>query len=521
MKKLKNFKNLICSFSVVLILLWNGTVLHAQVENRLKAEGRRLKATNQKTGCREQQANNRKTELSSEGQIQQQAKLTTNYNNQTTGYRLQDKNRLKAEGYRLKETESLTKDNREAELASGDQVEQGGKSTTNYQLPTTNCNNQGVNLDCCLMMNPATLEEGVEALRERLGICGKRVTITEITNTASQATRVDVALVKGEGTERGSQSAFSTDFNFKAKDRKEREQDCKQKIIAHLLLEDSCFINPLNSLTSKFLNICSSPPLEALNQGNQNLASLWLKTAKQYKELTEYYRQVVNKRSSGNTTDLNPFYNSNTPATDTANQLEETSAAVEKETKAEEVNLDELAALWLKIAKQYEESAEYYGKAINAILSRNFIDCERFYTASKFAEYSACRFKRASNAFEKSTKATEVKQGDLTAMWLKTTEQWHSSAEYYRQAANTAASRDDTYLDGTLYTTLYNYDQIATAASHSAYQLKEASNALEKAIKAKEENQEEEAKQWQEKAKQYKESADRLAPPLGQGESIN
>ncbi|HLB33352.1 MAG TPA: hypothetical protein VJK54_03855, partial [Chthoniobacterales bacterium] len=54
-------------------------------------------------------------------------------------------------------------------------------SSTNYELPTTNCNNQGHDLDCYLMMDPAELkniEEGTKAVGEALGILGKEEIIT-------------------------------------------------------------------------------------------------------------------------------------------------------------------------------------------------------------------------------------------------------------------------------------------------------------------------------------------------------
>ena len=79
--------------------------------------------------------------------------------NQVTGDRLQDENRLKAEGYRLKETESQTKDNREAGLASEHQIGQRAKTTTNHELPTANGNNLDQGLNCYLMMNPSEIKE--------------------------------------------------------------------------------------------------------------------------------------------------------------------------------------------------------------------------------------------------------------------------------------------------------------------------------------------------------------------------
>src|SRR3990167_3308722 len=48
------------------------------------------------------------------------------------------------------------------ELSSKDlsfQIDQGVKSTTNYEPPITNCSNQGDDLDYYLMMNSSTVED--------------------------------------------------------------------------------------------------------------------------------------------------------------------------------------------------------------------------------------------------------------------------------------------------------------------------------------------------------------------------
>ncbi|HLB32812.1 MAG TPA: hypothetical protein VJK54_01120, partial [Chthoniobacterales bacterium] len=67
------------------------------------------------------------------------------------------KNRLKAEGYRLKGAERTFSNN----------------TTTNYEPPTANCNNQGHHLDCYLMMNPS-LTEGAKAVEEIVTVQNSR-----------------------------------------------------------------------------------------------------------------------------------------------------------------------------------------------------------------------------------------------------------------------------------------------------------------------------------------------------------
>src|SRR3990167_9261200 len=78
----------------------------------------------------------------------------------------QVENRLEAGGYRLEEIESQIKDNRKSALPSENQIGRRVELTTNYELPTANCNNA---LHCYLMMNPS-LEEGTKAIGEALEI---------------------------------------------------------------------------------------------------------------------------------------------------------------------------------------------------------------------------------------------------------------------------------------------------------------------------------------------------------------
>src|SRR3990167_1122667 len=88
--------------------------------------------------------------------------------NQVTGCRLQVVGTNQGAEYKVQRTGSKT-----AELTLEDQIKQGTKTTTNCQLPTANCNNQGDNLDCHLMMNPSSIEEGTKVVGEALGIFGR------------------------------------------------------------------------------------------------------------------------------------------------------------------------------------------------------------------------------------------------------------------------------------------------------------------------------------------------------------
>src|SRR3990167_8299269 len=124
----------------------------------LAQSGTRLKATDQVTGCRLQVVgSNQETDCMEQ--------LTDT--NQVIGCRL--KNRLEVIGYRLEEEdqklqttdcrEQLT-DNRTVELLLENQIGRQADATTNYELPTTNCDNA---LRCHLTMNPEEISEAENA----------------------------------------------------------------------------------------------------------------------------------------------------------------------------------------------------------------------------------------------------------------------------------------------------------------------------------------------------------------------
>ncbi|HLB33125.1 MAG TPA: hypothetical protein VJK54_02705 [Chthoniobacterales bacterium] len=124
----------------------------------LAQSGTRLKATDQVTGCRLQVVgSNQETDC--------REQLTDT--NQVIGCML--KNRLEVIGYRLEEEdqklqttdcrEQLT-DNRTVELLLENQIGRQADATTNYELPTTNCDNA---LRCHLTMNPEEISEAENA----------------------------------------------------------------------------------------------------------------------------------------------------------------------------------------------------------------------------------------------------------------------------------------------------------------------------------------------------------------------
>src|SRR3990167_8058004 len=79
------------------------------------------------------------------------------------------------------------------------------KPTTNYELPTTNCNTSDQDLRCYLMMDPSTLEEGAEVLGEELGLFEKKTTSpktalgTTAATPSSMGNSPSSATISGQG----------------------------------------------------------------------------------------------------------------------------------------------------------------------------------------------------------------------------------------------------------------------------------------------------------------------------------
>ena len=357
--------------------------------------------------------------------------------------------------------------------------------TANCQLPSANCDNLGQDLSCHLMMNPATPEEGAEALGEGLGVFGKRVTTTTIANTGPQTTGVGIALVQGERAMPGSQSAFSIDCNSKAEGAKERARGDKEKAETAQNEKRKCWFekskapkrreasawNDADSCSmqaSDFWNKAS----EAHTQGNESLADLCLRTANQYEKSAEYNRKVATIAINQDITDFYRFLATSAYAWSSAIELEKAVIALEKATQAIAENQGELVALLMQASKQHEESAEYFTQAANAKIGGNIIDFDRFDKASGYSQNSADELEKASIALKKATQASAINQGELAALLMQASKQHEESAEYFSQAANAKISGNTTDFD--------RFDRESTAARQSAQQLEDAANALKR-----------------------------------------
>lgn len=409
------------------------------------------------------------------------------------------------------------RDNRMPSLLSEDEIWQQANITTNSELPTANCNSQGNDLDCDLMMDPEKLkqlEEGEEALKEGLGVFGKRVTTTEIASTGPQTTAVGITLVKGEGTEGGSQFACTRDFNFKAEDAKERVQGYTKKAEAAQKEKRKCWFEKSKApkrneawcwsdaarysmIASRYWNDAN----EALIQGNQSLAVLCSKAAQQYEASSECKLQAANAVASGNTMDYDRFDKAATSAQKSADQLEKASRTLEKVNQVTLENQRELSALLLKASQQHEESAEYYRESAQVKLNGKDNSYYYLFEAAAFsAQLSAGQLEEASEALERANQATAANQGELSVLLMKSVKQWKESAEYFHLAANARGNENNA-----------DYDRFCLAghsAGDSANQLKKAIATREKIAKAMELDHAKVIPVLMEAAKKHEESAE-------------
>ena len=159
----------------------------------------------QGTGCRLQGTGPEMAELPSENpsfQADQRAEITTNYNNQVTGFRLQ-----------VAGTNQTTEN----------QIKQQAE-------PTTNCDNSGENLSCHMMMNPTEIKEGEEIL-DKLIFNGrsngrKRIKPKLFINTPKFCNTVVITQQKNQTPTTCSLELFSpTALEVKNEDYDEKEAD--------------------------------------------------------------------------------------------------------------------------------------------------------------------------------------------------------------------------------------------------------------------------------------------------------
>ncbi|HLB32717.1 MAG TPA: hypothetical protein VJK54_00620 [Chthoniobacterales bacterium] len=240
---------------------------------------------------------------------------------------------------------------------------------------------------------------------------------------------------------------------------------------------------------------------QAKEANQREEAALQLKITKQKEESAEYYVQAAKAKFNEDETNYNRFDSAGYSANSSANALKEASEALKKAAQATKANQREEVALQLKIARQYEESAEYYAQAVKAKFNEDETDYDRFSNAGNFSNSSANALEEASEALKKAVQAKAANQEEEAALWQKIAQRKEEQAEYLAQMAKAQSSGNET--------DYYRFIEADTSASQSANALEEASEALKKAVQAKAANQEEEAALWQKIAQQKEEEADK------------
>ena len=138
------------------------------------------------------------------------------------------------------------------------------------------------------------------------------------------------------------------------------------------------------------VSIALEKATQAKEANKEELAILWLETAKQYEKSIEYHPQEVNMELNRSITDYDHVFKVIGVRTKaSAQRLEEASITLEKAIQAREANQEEVAALWFETSKKNQESAENYRKAIEAKLSGNTADGRQWEGLATSAHCSA------------------------------------------------------------------------------------------------------------------------------------
>src|SRR3990167_898697 len=312
--------------------------------------------------------------------------------NQVIGCRLQDENRLKAEGYRLKETESQTKDHRETELLSGDQIEQGGKTTTNYnnqatgcrlqgtglettellsenqmgqgakfttnhEVRTANCNNSGVDLNSYLMMNPETTQE----LEDIIKLSRSSLVSSETSSERGVLNAVQTPFIEGEESKSAvvpSQGDVIKNSTFKFEEKfvkisaqieeiTQALQEGGSRRTSYLLDRIVTKLKQSRDSWNKFG--------ELFSQGEQERAFLWKKVAEESETSVNKIKQLFVSRPLENKEQLEKeIWNFYCLSDISTWELKSKEAGI----KAELLQGEE-KELWKNLASQYQQAADF------------------------------------------------------------------------------------------------------------------------------------------------------------------
>ncbi|HLB33854.1 MAG TPA: hypothetical protein VJK54_06420, partial [Chthoniobacterales bacterium] len=162
-------------------------------------------------------------------------------------------------------------------------------------------------------------------------------------------------------------------------------------------------------------------------KGNLSLTELWSKQAVQSQELAEY-----NLRSADVQLNLGTYYSWYSGCVfsftyHSRKSLNGAEACLGRATAATAEGNSLFAELWSKIAAEYQESFEYFRKAIEASLSGNKAEANRLNKVADSARDSAGQLTSSTKALEKATSATAEGNSLFAELWSKVATQYQES----------------------------------------------------------------------------------------------
>ncbi|HLB34300.1 MAG TPA: hypothetical protein VJK54_08720, partial [Chthoniobacterales bacterium] len=246
--------------------------------------------------------------------------------------------------------------------------------------------------------------------------------------------------------------------------------------------------------------------------GYREVASIFQRAADQYEKAAEYELQAVNAWSNKNDNDYELFDKVGNTAKYSAYQLEEAADAQEEAIKAKKANQVKLTALWLNVAKKYEESADYKRQAADAAANRNEVDFNYFDKKGDSARVSASMLEKQAE--------------ELARLKISYDDCLHydrSFRGFYRFDTDTAYESDykvNTWASGN-DADYDRFNKADKAVTYSDDRLKEAAAAQKKATEAKEANQVDLEALWLKVAKKYEGSAEYKRQAADAGKNKN
>ncbi|HLB34447.1 MAG TPA: hypothetical protein VJK54_09475, partial [Chthoniobacterales bacterium] len=444
--------------------------------------------------------------------------------NQVTGCRLQSLSREQGMGNGVQATRSREQDtdNREQvrkkskkTLPLEYQIRQRAKVTTNYELPTANCNSQGNDLDCYLMMDPGELkniEEGIENLKGGFGFSGKTAVVKTTAMGSPVGSSSSSAMILGKGgveataaltTEESAESSqgnnlilsdwclqSKADYQAKAAEAKDAGKndlsrgyleaattlglaaDQYRQSIHYKSSEGSAQITILKksgkSLQSKAEY--QSKAAEAKDSGRNSIAVSYSEAAAASELAAEQFKQAVKIHDDNIIIDHGDSFE------DLGSSLQAKADYQAKAAKVTDSGKNALATVYLEAVTISELAAEQFKQAVTACITKEYNNLEKSLNVGRALQAKADYKVKAVEALEKVAAAEEQGNQHLAALWRKIETQCQAAVGYHLKAAEAQAVENKTEY--------VRCNKAAISAENSGDGLKESINAFAKAAEA-------------------------------------